>query len=172
MSEQSDAKEIVIEAMGDVAQVYGMRESYAHIFGNLYFKTEAMTMDEISEETGFAKSTVSEAMNELETMHLVHSEKRKGHGKTKFYKAEQDLEEAMKKFMENQATNEVEIMLEALEEAEKKAEPGSIEEDKIKNLQDFYTKSKRFLKLFKKMPTGKTLNRATSALKNTLKREK
>lgn len=172
MAEEQDAKETVVQAMEDVAQVYGMRESYARIFGNLYFKTEAITMDQIKEETGFAKSTISDALNELEEMYLVHSEKREGHGKTKFYTAEEDLEEVMRKFMENQATREIEIMLEALEEAEQKAETGSVEEEKIENLQDFYTKSKRLMKLFKKMPSGKTLTKVTSALKNTLTREK
>ncbi|MFQ3307982.1 MAG: DNA-binding transcriptional regulator GbsR (MarR family) [Candidatus Nanohaloarchaea archaeon] len=171
MVEEQDPKEIVVEAMKDVAQVYGMRESYAQIYGTLYFKTEAMIMDELVEETGLAKSTISDALNELEEMYLVHSEKREGHGKTKFYTAEEDLEKVMKKFMDNQASNEIEIMLDALEEAEQKSEEGTTEQEKIKNLQEFYQKSRRLMKLFKKMPSGKTLSNVTSALKNTLTRE-
>lgn len=168
MAEEHDAKETVIQAMEDVAQVYGMRESNARIYGTMYFKTEAMTMDQISSETGFAKSTVSDAMNELEEMYLVHSEKREGHGKTKFYTAEEDLEEVMQKFIENKATHEIEIMLEALEEAEEQTEKGSIEEDKIKNLKNFYQKSKKMLGLFKKLPSGKTISKISESLKSSL----
>lgn len=172
MPENQEPKEIVIEAMEDVAEVYGFRKSYARIYGTLYFKTEAATMDEISNDTGFAKSTVSDAMHKLEDLHLAHSEKREGHGKTKFYTAEEDLEEAMKKFMEDQATNEIQIMLDALEEAEEQAEKGSVEEEKIKNLKNFYQKSKKMIGLFKKLPSGKTFSKITETLKNNLTNNK
>lgn len=170
MADKPNPQEIVIGAMDDVADVYGFRKSYAHIYGALYFSTEAMTMDELSRDTDFAKSTVSDALNKLEDLHLAHSEKREGHGKTKFFTAEEDLEEAMKKFMDDQATNEIQIMLDALEEAEEKAEKGSIEEKKIRNLKNFYEKSKKLITLFKKLPSGKTLAKATESLKSNLSR--
>jgi DNA-binding transcriptional regulator GbsR (MarR family) len=172
MAEDLDPKETVIEAMEDVAEVYGFRKSYARIYGTLYFKTEAATMDEISEETDFAKSTVSDAMHKLEELHLAHSEKREGHGKTKFYTPEEDLEEAMKRFMDDQATNEIQIMLDALNEAEKQAEEGSVEEEKIKNLKNFYQKSKKMIGVFKKLPSGKTFSKITESLKNSLTNDK
>lgn len=170
MADSAEAREIVIDAMEDVAEVYGFRKSYARIYGTLYFSTEAMTMDQVSEETEFAKSTVSDALNKLEELHLAHSEKRDGYGKTKFYTAEEDLEEAMKKFMDDQATNEIQIMLDALEDAEEKAEAGSTDEEKIRNLKNFYEKSRKLIALFKKLPSGKTLSKATESLKNNLPR--
>lgn len=168
MSENQDPEEIVIEALEDVADVYGFRQSYARIYGKLYFSKTAMTMDEISEETGFAKSTVSDAVNKLKDLYLAQSQKRDGFGKTKFYTAEEDLEKAMKKFMENQATEEIEIMLEALENANRHAEPGSVEERKIENMQDFYKKSKKLLGLFKKFPSGERFSKTLKALRSSI----
>ncbi|QKQ98337.1 hypothetical protein GKQ38_02300 [Candidatus Nanohaloarchaea archaeon] len=170
MASDQDAAETVIEAMEDVAEVYGFRKSYARVYGTLYFQTDAQTMDELSDKTGFAKSTVSDALQKLEELHMVYSEKREGHGKTKFYQAEEDLEKAMKKIIDNQATDEIQIMLDALEEAKEQADEGSTEEEKIENLQDFYQKSRKIIGLFKKMPSGKVLSRISESLKTSLSR--
>jgi len=168
MSEDGDPKETVIQAMEDVASVYGFRESYARIYGTLYFQTAPTTMDELVDKTGFAKSTISDALNEMEKFHLVSSEKKKGHGKTKFYTAEEDLDEVMKKFMEDQVSNEVEIMLEALDEAKAQAEEGSPEQEKIEVLENFYQRSRKLMKLFKKLPKGEKLKQVTETIKDKL----
>lgn len=168
MSREDDPVETVIQALEDVADVYGFRQSYARIYGTLYFQTEPTTMDELVEGTGFAKSTVSDALNALEELHMVYSEKKEGHGKTKFYTAEEDLEEVMQKFMENQASREIEIMLEALEEAKEQADDDSSEYRKIENLQSFYQRSKKFLKVMMKVPRGKKFSKLTDKIRNTL----
>ncbi len=168
MSEEGDPVETVIQALEDVAEVYGFRESYARIYGTLYFQTEPTTMDELVDETGFAKSTVSDSLNALEELHMVYSEKKDGHGKTKFYTAEEDLEEVMQKFMENQASREIEIMLVALEEAKDQVDEDSTKYDKIENLESFYQRSKKFMKLMMKMPKGSKLSKITDKLKGTL----
>ena len=168
MTQEDDPVETVIQALEDVAEVYGFRQSYARIYGTLYFKTEPTTMDELVEETGFAKSTVSDALNALEELHMAYSEKKEGHGKTKFYTAEEDLEEVMQKFMENQASREMEIMLEALEEAKNQAEEDTSEYRKIENLQNFYQRSKKFMKVMMKMPKGSKFSKITDKIKNTL----
>ncbi len=164
MSEVSP-EEKVIRAMERAADLYGLNESYARMYGTLYFSGE-MTLDEISDETELSKSTVSRGMNALEDLYLVHSRKKEGYGKTKFYTAEEDLEEAMMKLVENEASREIEIMTEALDEAEEEFRQRGDEEglEKVRNLQKFYGRAERFVGLMKRLPSGKAFERLSSAL--------
>lgn len=151
--------------MEKTANLYNMNESYARLYGTVYFGGE-MTLDELSEETGLSKSTVSRGMNALEDIYLVTSTKKEDRGKTKFYSAEEDLEDAMMELMENEATKEIEIMTEALDEAEQEFRERGDEEglEKVENLQDFYSRAEKFVGLMKKMPAG-NFDRLYRALK-------
>ena len=162
-------EEKVIRAMEKTADLYGFNESYARIYGTLYFEDE-MTLDELSEATDLSKSTVSRCMSEIEDMYLAESSKKEGHGKTKFYSAERDLESAMMKLMENEATREIEIMTEALEEAEKDFEEIGDEKnlEKVRNMKEFYSRAEKFLALMKKLPSTDSFERVFEALKNSL----
>jgi DNA-binding transcriptional regulator GbsR (MarR family) len=166
---EDSPEEKVIQAMERAADLYGFNRSYARMYGMLYFHGE-MKLDQISEETGLSKSTVSRGMNKLEDMYLAHSEKKEGYGKTKFYTAEEDLEEAMMKMMENEGTREIEIMTEALDEAEQDFREMNDEEglEKVENLQKFYSRMDRFIGLMKKLPSGKAFDRLSSALKKVV----
>lgn len=165
MSEVSP-EEKVIQAFEQISDLYGFNRSYARLYGTLYFEDE-MTLDELSEETDLSKSTVSRGMNKIEDMYLAESSKKEGRGKTKFYSAERDLEEATMKFMENEATREIEIMTEALDEAEEDfREMGDDENlERVRNLQKFYSRAGKFVGLMKKLPSGKAFDRVFSALK-------
>lgn len=168
MSELSP-EEKVIQALEKVADLYGFNDSYARLYGTLYFEGE-MTLDELSEETDLSKSTVSRCMSKIEDMYLAHSIKKEGEGKTKFYSAEEDLEGAMMKFMENEATREIEIMTEALEEAEKEFEERGDEKglEKVRNMKSFYTRAERFLALMRKLPSSDSFDSVFEALKSAV----
>ncbi|PSH00411.1 MAG: transcriptional regulator [Nanohaloarchaea archaeon QH_8_44_6] len=158
-------RERVIQAFEQSAGLYGFNESYARLYGILYFEGEK-TMDELVEYTGFSKSTVSRGMNKLEDIYMVESRKKEGEGKTRFYSAEEDLESAFMRIMENEGEREIEIMREALEKAEEEMEEEGDEEglEKVRNLKKFYLRSEKFLNLLKKMPRGKTLDRLSRAV--------
>lgn len=168
MNEESP-EETVIHAMERAAELYGMNKSHARMYGTLYFQGE-MSLDEISSETGLSKSTVSRGMNRLEDLYLVQSGKKEGHGKTKFYTAEENLENAMMKLMDNEATREIEIMTEALDRAEEKFREKGDEEGlkKVRNLQNFYSRAEKFLGLMKKLPSGKAFEKMQKALKTVV----
>lgn len=165
MGDSLSPEERVIQAMEKTANLYNMNESYARLYGTVYFDDE-MTLDKLSKKTGLSKSTVSRGMNALEDMYLVHSAKKDGHGKTKFYSAEKNLEAAMMKLMENEATKEVEIMTEALNKAEQEFRELGDDEgvQKVNNLQNFYYRAEKFVGLMKKMPSG-SFDRLYRALK-------
>jgi len=158
-------EERVIQAMEKTASLYNFNESYARLYGLLYFEGE-MTLDQLSDETGFSKSTVSRGMNKLEDMYMAESVKKEGEGKTKFYSAEEDLEDALMKLMENEATREIEIMNEALEKAEEEmGDKGDVEGlEKVRDLKRFYSRSERFLNVLKKLPSGNVSDSLFKAL--------
>lgn len=160
-----EPEERVIQAMEQTAELYNFNPSYARMYGTLYFQDE-MTLDQLSEELELSKSTVSRGMNKLEDMYLVKSTKKEEHGKTKFYSAEEDLEDAFMKFVENEGTREIEIMTQALEKAEEGMKEKDDQEglEKIRNLQNFYSRSEKLLNLMKKMPSGKSLDKVFKTL--------
>ncbi|MFB6181028.1 MAG: GbsR/MarR family transcriptional regulator [Candidatus Nanohalobium sp.] len=165
MSELSP-RERVKRAMEEIADLYGFNESYARLYGTLFFEEE-MTLDELSEETGLSKSTASRGMSTLENLYLAESHKKQGHGKTKFYTPERNLEKAFMKVMENEAAQEIEIMREALEEAEKEMEQKGDKEglEKVRRLKEFYERAEKFVKTLTRLPPKKALARAADALK-------
>lgn len=158
-------RERVIQAFEQTAGLYNFNESYARMYGILYFVGE-MTLDQLSEETGFSKSTVSRGMNKLEDLYLVKSRKKEGMGKTRFYSAEEDLESAFMKMMENEGEREIEIMKEALGKAEQEMKEEGDEEglEKVRNLKRFYSRSEKMLNLLKRMPRGKAVQKISKAL--------
>lgn len=165
MTENPEEK--VISAMERSADIYGVRKSYARLYGTLYFWDGDMTMEELSEETGYSRSTISPAMRKLEEFHMVSRSKKEGEGKKLFYTAEEDLEEAFKQLMNNQAKRELEVMQEALDNAEKELDE---EEDKktlekVRNLKKTYRKSERFMKLVNSLPSGNYMEKLNSMLR-------
>ncbi len=61
----------VIDSLSKVVLILGLSESCAHILATLYVFRDAMTLDELSSLTGYAKSTVSTCLNILERLRLV-----------------------------------------------------------------------------------------------------
>ncbi|MFB6202922.1 MAG: GbsR/MarR family transcriptional regulator [Candidatus Nanohaloarchaea archaeon] len=163
-----DPEEKVIRAMEESAEVYGMRKSYARVYGTLYFSPGDQTMDQIAEETGYSKSTVSEALNKLEDVHFVHSRKKEGEGKTRFYTAEENFEKAFKEFLDDQVSREMDIMMDAIEDAREEAIEGSRTERKIENLEKMYRRSEKIVTLLKKIPTGSNFSGLLEPLKKAI----
>jgi DNA-binding transcriptional regulator GbsR (MarR family) len=161
--EEQPPEEKVIRAMEKVADVYGFRQSYAKMFGTLYFSEDEMTLDQLSEETGYARSTISEAMKDMERFYMVEREKKEGEGKKLFYSANEDMEDMFIKLLENEVSSEIDIMLDALEEAEEELEDEGEEEklEKVRNLQSTYSRAERFVNVVQKIPSRNPLKKLT-----------
>lgn len=111
------AREEIIEAMADSAELYGTQRSVGRLYGRLYFAGEPRSLDDLAAESGYAKSTVSTAMSELERAQLVDRRSIPGEGKRVFFEAEADLWRAFQQFLDTTARQEIETMSGALEEA-------------------------------------------------------
>jgi DNA-binding transcriptional regulator GbsR (MarR family) len=85
------ARETVIDAIERSAEVWGMKRSYGRLYGILYFALEPLSLDTLTERSGYAKSTVSSAMKTLERYHLIHRQSIPGEGKKAYFEAEMDF---------------------------------------------------------------------------------
>ncbi|WP_396613712.1 GbsR/MarR family transcriptional regulator (plasmid) [Haloferax sp. S1W] len=149
-----DAKAEVAEAMARTAEMYGINRSYGHIYGLLYFVGEPLSLDELVEESGYAKSTVSNAMSTLEPYHLVRRQSGPGEGRRVYFEAEPDFWTVLQEFLEQQGRREIRIMTRALETVHTtlddapKTEQTVQARERIDALEDFYDQAEKALLFF------------------------
>lgn len=79
--EYAAIKEEVIESFEQSAEVYGLSRSAGRIYGVLYFAEEPLSIPELVEETGYAKSTISNTTRKLTRIGLVRRRSSDGGGR-------------------------------------------------------------------------------------------
>ncbi|MFC3477345.1 GbsR/MarR family transcriptional regulator [Halobacterium litoreum] len=154
------ARERVIEGFERSAEIYGLSRSYGRLYGILYFAHEPQSLDELADESGFAKSTVSTAMKELERFHMVHRRSISGEGKKAFFEAERDFWRIVQEFLNREVRREIETMTRALDEAEAAFEDADSDRaakdlERVRDLQRVYDQSEAFVNLVTRAPTGR-----------------
>ena len=159
------AREEVIEALARSAEMYGAKRSYGRLFGILYFAEEPLSLDDLVEESGYAKSTVSTAMNTLERFYLVQRRSMPGEGKRAFFEAEEDFWYIFQQFLDQQVRREIQIMTRALEAAEMVLEEADGEDaqrdlEQIRELQRMYDRSETLVDIV----TSERLERLASLI--------
>lgn len=142
----------MIEALGRSAELYGLNHSYGQLYGILFFSDEPMSLDEIVADSGYARSTVSTAMQKMDRLHLVHRRPVPGEGKTVFYEAERDFWRIVQEFLKHEVQREIDIMTRALDSAAERLEAADDERaaadlEKIRSLQTTYERSQRLVDL-------------------------
>lgn len=151
------AREEVIEALARSAEVYGAKRSYGRLYGVLLFAEEPLSLDELTAESGYAKSTVSTAMKTLERFHLVHRRSVPGEGKKAFFEAETDLWHVFQQFLQNEVAREIRIMSRALDDAAETLAAADSERaerdlETVRNLQRMYDRSERLVSVLTSHP--------------------
>jgi len=85
----SDTLEEMSSSFARAAGVYGMNPLLGRLYGVLFFSPEPLTLGDLAEAVGSAKSTVSVAMRKLEGAKIVQRHWRKG-DRRDFYEAVAD----------------------------------------------------------------------------------
>lgn len=83
------ARERVIEAVSQNMNLYGVTESVGRLYGALYFQEGPLTLDEMKEELGMSKTSMSTSVRALLELKMVDKVWRKGVRKD-LYQAEPD----------------------------------------------------------------------------------
>lgn len=144
-------EEDIIKAFEDAAELYGISPSHGRIYGSLYFSGEKMTLDELSEETGFAKSTVSNSMNDFENLNFVERKPSKDSTRKVYFEAREDFENVMEELVKEKFQEEIDIMLEAIEKSKQKMDPDSERYRRAEKLEKVYKRGQLFTTLLEKV---------------------
>lgn len=92
MSEDAEAvRERVIESLEQSAEVYGLSRSAGRIYGVLYFADGPLSIPELVDRTGYAKSTVSNVTRTLTRVGLIHRRSSDGGGRRVRFTAEREI---------------------------------------------------------------------------------
>lgn len=83
------ARERVIEAISQNMNLYGVTESIGRLYGALYFQEGPLTLDEMKDELGMSKTSMSTAVRSLLELKMVGKVWKKGVRKD-LYQAEPD----------------------------------------------------------------------------------
>lgn len=88
--EQLDrARERIIETIAQNIHLYGLTPSAGRLFGVMFFHDEPLTLDEMKEELGMSKTSMSTSVRALSDLKLVEKVWKKGVRKD-LYKVEDD----------------------------------------------------------------------------------
>ncbi|CAM5722933.1 HTH-type transcriptional repressor OpcR [Streptomyces afghaniensis] len=83
------ARERVIDSVAQNMDLYGVTESIGRLYGMLLFQKNPMTLDEMKEELGMSKTSMSTSVRTLLELKMVDKVWRKGVRKD-LYRAEED----------------------------------------------------------------------------------
>lgn len=140
-----DARERVIAAMEQSATEYGLPRSAGRIYGILYFARQPLSLDELADQSGYAKSTVSDVTRSLEGLYLVRRASSRSGGRRSYFEAERDLWYAFQKIALESGRRELELMQRALDEAEavlSEEAGGETDLQRVRDLQTTYDQAR------------------------------
>lgn len=140
MSDDSGAvaRERVIESMEQSAEVYGLSRSAGRIYGVLYFAADPLSIPELVDETGYAKSTVSNVTRTLSRIGLIHRKSSEGGGRRVRFEAEQEIWFILQDVFQQYIQREVQTTLRTIRRAEKQVPAEAREQAHIQNLRETY----------------------------------
>lgn len=116
-SEISQAEEIVIHAIAETMDLYGITPSIGRLYAIIYFKQHPMTLDEMKDDVGMSKPSMSTAVRQLQEINIVQKIWQKGSRKDHFV-AEKNFFNYFSQFFGSKWKREAELNLFAIEQAE------------------------------------------------------
>lgn len=157
---ESDAlKRHIVDACVKGANSKGYGDAVGVLRGTLFLESEPMSMDQLVEETGYSKSTVSFNMSILENLGLARRVITPG-DKRYHYVAVTD-HNSMKKAMLANVKTEIQLIMTALDMTEKElvaSKSGSKAIlDKITDIRYFYRQTDRLLELVSRYTTDELI---------------
>ncbi len=132
------ARERVIESMEQSAEVYGLSRSAGRIYGVLYFATEPLSIPELVEETGYAKSTVSNVTRTLARVGLIHRRSSEGGGRRVRFEAEREVWFVLQDVFQQYVNREVQTTLRTIRRAERQLPADDEDAVRIRELREAY----------------------------------
>lgn len=111
-----EARERVIDAISQNMNLYGVTESIGRLYGALYFQEAPMTLDDMKEELGMSKTSMSTSVRSLLELKMVDKVWKKGVRKD-LYQAEPDWYQTFIDFFTIKWRNGISINVSAMEKS-------------------------------------------------------
>ncbi|WP_058991898.1 GbsR/MarR family transcriptional regulator [Haloarcula sp. CBA1127] len=137
-ADSSVARERVIESMEQSAEVYGLSRSAGRIYGVLYFAAEPLSIPELVDKTGYAKSTVSNVTRTLSRIGLIHRRSSEGGGRRVRFEAEREVWFILQDVFQQYIQREVQTTLRTIRRAEEEVPADTREQERVRNLRETY----------------------------------
>ncbi|WP_311173565.1 GbsR/MarR family transcriptional regulator [Halobellus ordinarius] len=142
------ARERVIESLEQSAEVYGLSRSAGRIYGVLYFAADPLSIPELVEETGYAKSTVSNVTRTLTRIGLIHRRSSEGGGRRVRFTAEREIWFILQDVFQQYIQREIQTTLRTIRRAEAQlSDPDTTEAERIRDLQATYEDFEEIIEL-------------------------
>ena len=133
------ARERIIESMEQSAEVYGLSRSAGRIYGALYFSEKPLSIPDLVEETGYAKSTISNVTRTLTRIGLIHRRSSDGGGRRVHYSAEREIWFILQDVFQQYIQREIQTTLRTIQRAQAQLPDDSeTEVERIKELRETY----------------------------------
>lgn len=155
-------REEVIESIERSAEVYGLSRSAGRVYAILYFAETPLSIPELVEETGYAKSTISNATRKLTRIGLIQRRSSTGGGRRVEFEPETDLwfviQDVLQQYVQREMTSTQRTLDRARSQLDERddrtAEP---ELTRIEDLQTTYTKLQTLLELVTEYSTDELI---------------
>ncbi|WP_221566674.1 GbsR/MarR family transcriptional regulator [Alkalihalobacillus sp. TS-13] len=116
-SKINHAEKEVINAIAETMDLYGITPSIGRLYATMYFKQHPMTLDEMKDELGMTKPSMSTAVRNLQDINIVRKIWQKGSRKDHFV-AEKNFFKYFGHFFGSKWNREAELNLFAIKQAE------------------------------------------------------
>ena len=138
--ESAVARERIIESLEQSAEVYGLSRSAGRIYGELYFAEQSLSIPELVDVTGYAKSTVSNVTRKLSRIGLIHRRSSEGGGRRVQFEAEREVWFIVQDVFQQYITREMQASIREIRRAEDQLPPDeqSPEAERITELRATY----------------------------------
>jgi HTH-type transcriptional regulator, glycine betaine synthesis regulator len=157
--EKDDLKRHIVDACVKAANSKGYGDAVGVLRGTLFLEREPMSMDQLVEETGYSKSTVSANMSLLENQGTARRVVTPGDKRYHYIPVIDP--DSLKKAMMVNVRNEVQLIMAALEMTEKdllkNEHPSVVILDRINSIRHFYRQTDRLLDLVSRYTTDELI---------------
>jgi DNA-binding transcriptional regulator GbsR (MarR family) len=149
---RSTVREEVIESLARSAEVYGLSRSAGRVYGVLYFSPDPLSIPDLVEETGYAKSTISNVTRKLTRVGMVRRRSSGGGGRRVQFEPETDFWFIVGDVLRQYAHREMQTTRRTLDRAldrldEVEGEAARDDERRIRALDAQYDQLERLLEL-------------------------
>ncbi len=160
LDERRNLKRYIVDACVKTANKKGWCDAVGVLRGTLFLAEEPMSMDQLVEDTGYSKSTVSTSMNLLEDMGFAKRVVIPGDKRYHFIPITDP--DSLREAMLVNIRSEVQLVMVALDNTERDIRnSGTISEsilDKVANIRHFYRQTDKLLNIMSKYTTDELID--------------